>query len=192
MRARTLGDGAAMADGQRTGERVLRIIFPAHVDEQGRLHEASAVHAVVADGEWRQGSPDPLPMRNALSAAPLMPSLAKALAGGDPHLPDPAAVAAARARAADPVEEIKAEVARRLTRPGGRGKEGPSPGARSDLAASRAATERQDGKAAPLPARPSAAAKPEAEQASGSPRPPASRPVTLRAPDFPAGIPGEK
>lgn len=37
---------------RRTGEKVLRIMFPAYIDDRGRLHEASAVHAVVADGDW--------------------------------------------------------------------------------------------------------------------------------------------
>lgn len=37
---------------RRTGEKVLRIMFPAYIDDRGRLHEASAVHAVVAEGAW--------------------------------------------------------------------------------------------------------------------------------------------
>ncbi|WP_054437539.1 hypothetical protein [Novosphingobium sp. ST904] len=38
----------------RTRERVLRIVFPAQIDAAGRLHEQSAVHAVVEQGEWRE------------------------------------------------------------------------------------------------------------------------------------------
>ena len=38
----------------RTRERVLRIVFQPYIDERGRLHEATAVHAVVASGDWEQ------------------------------------------------------------------------------------------------------------------------------------------
>ncbi|WP_256869522.1 TraV family lipoprotein [Sphingobium lactosutens] len=106
----------------RSNERVLRIVFPAHIDARGRLHEASAVHAVVSQGEWLTSTDDnAAPTRTAMSAAPDMPSLAEAVASKeaaplevDPNLPDPAVVAAARARKADPVAAIKAEVAGRL------------------------------------------------------------------------------
>src|SRR3546814_9412180 len=43
----------AAADPARTREKVLRIVFQPYIDERGRLHEASAVRAVVANGEWR-------------------------------------------------------------------------------------------------------------------------------------------
>lgn len=36
----------------RTSEKVLRIVFPAHVDRAGRFREASAIHAVVERGSW--------------------------------------------------------------------------------------------------------------------------------------------
>lgn len=109
----------------RSSERVLRILFPSHIDAQGRLHESSAVHAVVSQGEWltwtdRSGAP----FRNAVSAAPAMPSLAEELASKevgptdvDPDLPDPAAVASARAGSTDPVAAIKADVSQRLKPP---------------------------------------------------------------------------
>src|SRR3546814_13747850 len=42
------------ADPARTREKVLRIVFQPYIDERGRLHEASAVRAVVANGEWQQ------------------------------------------------------------------------------------------------------------------------------------------
>src|SRR3546814_12580030 len=44
----------AAADPARTRETVLRIVFQPYIDERGRLHEASAVRAVVANGEWQQ------------------------------------------------------------------------------------------------------------------------------------------
>ena len=148
------------ASPSRSSERVLRIVFPAHIDERGRLHETSAVHAVVSEGEWLTWTDAAAaPGRNAMTAAPEMPSLAQALASNeaappelDPNLPDPAIVAAARARKADPVAAIKADVAGRLK---------PPPRAAD-------ASPAQSGKA-------------ESAQAA----PPAVRP-TVRAPSFPA------
>ncbi|WP_240334386.1 TraV family lipoprotein [Sphingobium estronivorans] len=110
------------AGATRTGERVMRVVFPAYIDERGRLHEASAVHAVVAQGEWQsaRASSEPAPTRNALAAAPNMPNLSEAVDRADtplavdPTLLTPAAVEAARARKADPVGAIKSDVARRL------------------------------------------------------------------------------
>ncbi|HEX7855091.1 MAG TPA: type IV conjugative transfer system lipoprotein TraV [Sphingobium sp.] len=114
-------------DARRTQERVLRIVFQPYIDRQGRLHEASAIHAVVQRGEWEQqvrASATVIPGWNAqaVAAAPL--SLADAVdradPGGvdvsaiDPNLPDAAVVSAARARAADPVAAIKSDVAARL------------------------------------------------------------------------------
>lgn len=129
--ARTAAVGQRLAIGQpdprRTQERVLRIVFQPYIDEQGRLHEASAIHAVVQSGEWQQqalASATAVPDRNARATAPAPISLAEAVdradpaiaevAAVDPNLPDPAAIAAARARAADPVGAIKSEVAARL------------------------------------------------------------------------------
>jgi len=114
----------------RTQERVLRIVFQPYIDGRGRLHEASAVHAVVHPGEWQSeaiASATPIPDAHA-SAVRQEPSLAEmvdrldtpaTLASIDPNLPDPAAGAAARTRKADPVGAIKADVAARLeARPG--------------------------------------------------------------------------
>jgi len=121
----------AVADAGRTQEKVLRIVFQPYIDERGRLHEASAVHAVVARGEWQQQAlmQASLPPRRTAAAASALPeSLADAvdradpplegLAVADPNAPDPAAVAAARARkpdaAPDPIRAIKADVRTRL------------------------------------------------------------------------------
>ncbi|WP_373886399.1 hypothetical protein [Sphingobium sp. CFD-2] len=100
---------------------MMRIVFPAHVDEMGRLHEASAIHAVVAPGEWRATASGPSPVRNALAAAPQMIERVETAGthgdvptATDPDLPDPGAVAAARMRAADPLARIKADVQQRL------------------------------------------------------------------------------
>lgn len=120
----------AAADAGRTQEKVLRIVFQPYIDERGRLHEASAVHAVVARGEWQQQAlmQASLPPRRTAAASALPESLADAvdradpplegLAAVDPNAPDPAAVAAARARkpdaAPDPISAIKADVRTRL------------------------------------------------------------------------------
>ena len=114
--------GPINATPGRSNERVLRIVFPAYVDEHGRLHEASAVHAVISQGEWLTWTDESAAAaRNAMTAAPEMPSLAEAMSSKeaaplevDPNLPDPAIVAAARARKVDPVAAIKADVSQRL------------------------------------------------------------------------------
>ncbi|MFH8654789.1 TraV family lipoprotein [Sphingomonas paucimobilis] len=109
----------------RTREKVLRIVFQPYVDDRGRLHESSAVHAVV-QSEWQaQVLADATPIPDSRSAeAPVQLSLADAVereAPGvvdvtafDPNMPDLGVVAAARARKSDPVAAIKADVASRL------------------------------------------------------------------------------
>ncbi len=120
----------------RTRERVLRIVFPAQIDASGRLHEQTAVHAVVERGEWSEalagnavaGTAEEVAAaagRDTLLAAveraepPMIETLAV-----DPDLPTPEAVAMARAQgnggevqSSDPVGDIKDQVARNLTTP---------------------------------------------------------------------------
>jgi len=120
----------------RTRERVLRIVFPAQIDASGRLHEQTAVHAVVERGEWSEalagnavaGTAEEVAAaagRDTLLAAveraepPMIETLAV-----DPDLPTPEAVAMARAQgnggevqSSDPVGDIKDQVARSLTTP---------------------------------------------------------------------------
>ncbi len=43
---------AISADAARTGERVLKIVFPAFVDTNGNLHDARAVHVVARSPDW--------------------------------------------------------------------------------------------------------------------------------------------
>lgn len=116
----------ATADPARTQEKVLRIVFQPYIDDRGRFHEASAVRAVVARGEWQEqallqpGSAQRLAVAAPGSAETLADAVDRAdppadgLLAVDPGVPDPAAVAAARARKADPVGAIKADVAARL------------------------------------------------------------------------------
>ena len=148
-------------DARRTQERVLRIIFQPYIDERGRLHEASAIHAVVQSGEWQQqvlADATSIPDRNAIAAGPQPESLADAVdradlatiqAGGmDPNLPDPAVVAAARARRIDPVKAIQTDVAARLAPKAGRT---PTPIPR-EIGKRQAETRSVDGAAQAIPA----------------------------------------
>lgn len=108
----------APGDTARTRERVLRIVFQPYIDEHGRLHEATAVHAVVASGDWQRrfastpaNALAPSAITGSISLADAVeradPSrISRALATGD--LPAPEAIAAARARKADPRTAIRA------------------------------------------------------------------------------------
>ncbi|MET0521792.1 MAG: conjugal transfer protein [Jiangellaceae bacterium] len=53
--------GAGVA---RTNQKVLKIVFPAHVDRQGRYHETAAIRAVVDNGAWlaEAKAADPTPV----------------------------------------------------------------------------------------------------------------------------------
>lgn len=114
----------------RSQERVLRIVFPAQIDAAGRLHEQTVVHAVVERGDWQQAlagnavATTPAQVRAATGGDTLLAAIDRAdqplAADGealvDPDMPTAAAVAAvAAARAqADPVGDIKDQVARQL------------------------------------------------------------------------------
>lgn len=58
---------------QRTGERTLRIVFPAHVDEVGTLHDEAVAWAVVEAPQWfaelgaRTTPPSPAPIARQVS-----------------------------------------------------------------------------------------------------------------------------
>ncbi|MBA3895672.1 MAG: hypothetical protein H0X36_00725 [Sphingomonadaceae bacterium] len=77
----------------RTSEKVLRIVFPAHVDRLGRYREATAIHAVVERGAWMSASdsrPAPVvgmvaPDGPQLALADQAPSLAE-LASASPEV----------------------------------------------------------------------------------------------------------
>lgn len=123
------GFETAAAKPARSQERVLRIVFPAQIDAAGRLHEQTAVHAVVERGDWQHAlassavATTPAQVRAATGGDTLLaaidradqPLVADDDAGIDPDMPTAAAVAAARAQA-DPVGDIKDQVARRLSR----------------------------------------------------------------------------
>lgn len=91
---RTAAVGQRLSIGQpdprRTQERVLRIVFQPYIDAQGRLHEASAIHAVVQSGEWQQqalASATAIPDRNARAMVPAPISLAEAVDRADRQTP---------------------------------------------------------------------------------------------------------
>ena len=97
--------------------KVLRIVFPAHVDRAGRYHETSVVRASVDSGAWiaaTDGHGPELAQTNVLSVNPgilsqlgsapstaISSGEASAMPGAavDPGAPSAQAVAAARARA---------------------------------------------------------------------------------------------
>ena len=80
----------------RTSEKVLRIVFPAHVDRQGRYREASAIHAVVERSGWAdtaysasaQASASSDGVGPRLASADQGPSLAE-MAAASPEVPFP-------------------------------------------------------------------------------------------------------
>lgn len=172
----------------RSQDKVLRIVFPAYVDDRGRLHEASAIRAVVETGQWRQAVAAASPVAGPLAAVPVPAgaSLAEAVdradpplaVNADPDMPSPEAVAAARAKL-DPIAAIKAEVATRVaTRP-----------ARQRSRVSSTPTRAVTPPAGPV-AQPTAGAGTQqltAREAS----PAAARPV-VRASNFPAAVTEER
>jgi len=201
---------AAPADLSRTQEKVLRIVFQPYIDGRGRLHEASAVRAVVARGDWQDGFPATASAKPELGAssppgvpgAGDAPSLAAAVdyvdppleAGPrvDPNLPDPAVVAAARARGAQSATAAKAGGTARSdaaapTKPAASlpAKGTPGPAAES-VAAPKSDPPRATGTASPQAnggARGSAGVG-----ASAAAAPPAPT-KAMKAGSFPAGVP---
>lgn len=49
----------AAAEPARSGEKVLRIVFPSHIDRAGRFHETAAIHAVVERAGWTTAAAAP-------------------------------------------------------------------------------------------------------------------------------------
>lgn len=98
---------AAWAKPMRSGEKVLRIVFPAHIDSAGRFRETTAIHAVVERAAWMAGAPAPAPPVRIAAATIEMPAEVYAEAGmrslGE------LASAAPEVRFPDPVAAIDAE-----------------------------------------------------------------------------------
>ena len=61
----------AAVEPVRSNEKVLRIVFPAHIDASGRFREASAIHAVVERGQWMAAAQvQAVPVRTSAIQAP--------------------------------------------------------------------------------------------------------------------------
>ncbi len=77
-----LADGTAPA---RTSDRVLRVVFPAHIDADGIYREQSAAHAVVENGAWAEAlggkpaNPRGVPALRAAGVVPAAPAAPSAL-----------------------------------------------------------------------------------------------------------------
>ena len=108
---------ASAGEAVPTGQKVLRIVFPAHVDGGGRYHDTSIVRAVVDNGSWMKASATysvPLASTVNLTVNPdILAQLDNAVQSDpprqlsvlDPNLPSTDAVAAARARGAAPASK---------------------------------------------------------------------------------------
>ena len=78
-----LADGTAPA---RTSDRVLRVVFPAHIDADGIYREQSAAHAVVESGAWAEAlggkpvNPRGVPALRAAGVVPTSSAAPSALA----------------------------------------------------------------------------------------------------------------
>jgi conjugal transfer pilus assembly protein TraV len=114
------GNGGSVA--VRTGERMLTILLPAHVDEAGVLHDAATVHAVVEQPAWTFASvaePTSIPE---FSRSPAPSSLREAVAGASAPVieglesppaqaPQPFSATASTARIPDPAAPSAAAIA---------------------------------------------------------------------------------
>ena len=100
----------ASAMPKRSGEKVLRIVFPAHVDGAGRFRETTAVHAVVERGAWMSANatvvaPPRVPAEDMPAARPVDTSSLTQRSLSD------LAASAPEVRFPDPVAEADAEIA---------------------------------------------------------------------------------
>ena len=91
----------------RSGERVLRIVFPSHIDPAGRFRETTAIHAVVERAIWMTAPAAPAPR---ISAVTLEGSSRQVAESGMRSLGELASTAP-EVRFPDPVASIDAESA---------------------------------------------------------------------------------
>jgi conjugal transfer pilus assembly protein TraV len=114
------GNGGSVA--VRTGERMLTILLPAHVDEAGMLHDAATVHAVVEQPAWTFASVAEPTSISEFSRSPAPSSLREAVAGASAPVieglesppaqaPQPFSVTASTARIPDPAAPSAAAIA---------------------------------------------------------------------------------
>lgn len=116
----TSGKGGSVAI--RTGERMLTILLPAHVDEAGVLHDAATVHAVVEQPAWTFASVAEPTSISEFSRSPAPSSLREAVAGASAPVieglesppaqaPQPFSATASAARIPDPAAPSAAAIA---------------------------------------------------------------------------------
>lgn len=79
--------GIASDDLARTAERTMRIVFPAHVDAAGTLHDEAVAWAVVENPQWAAA----LRRREGSDTPPLMRQLRKQLKAAQSAVSTPAA-----------------------------------------------------------------------------------------------------
>ncbi len=114
------GKGGSVA--VRTGERMLTILLPAHVDEAGVLHDAATVHAVVEQPAWTFASVGEPTSLSEFSRSPAPSSLREAVAGASApaieglesppaQAPQPFSATASAARIPDPAAPSAAAIA---------------------------------------------------------------------------------
>jgi conjugal transfer pilus assembly protein TraV len=104
------GTVTAAREPVRSGEKVLRIVFPAHIDGSGRFREVTAIHAVVERGSWLEASNTLVAPRVAASSGDRRKAaqLAASSASGMPTLADIAS-SAPEMQFHDPVAAIDAQ-----------------------------------------------------------------------------------
>lgn len=193
--ARQEGQGrlaAVRPDLVHRERRVLKVVFPSYVDGAGNFHEPRVVHTVADEGGWMQLSTvAPTPVLARSSTGPSIPEASAAMPAGsaEPTLaasgrapaapPDPRAVAAARARdgaarAANPIDAIKAEVDARL------GQSAKAPGgivASPETGTSPSDVQPSDGTTGQAASRPEGASQPPATGEATPINPPAQFPA---------------
>jgi conjugal transfer pilus assembly protein TraV len=90
--AHPISRGVTGGDTARTGERTLRIVFPAHVDEAGILHDEAVAWAVVETPRWaaemRRKPDDAPPLMRQLRRQLKDAQRPKADAGTEATVPD--------------------------------------------------------------------------------------------------------
>ena len=91
----------------RSGEKVLRIVFPSHIDRAGRFRETTAIHAVVERAVWTTA---PAASARRISAVTLEGSSRQVAESGMRSLGELAS-SAPEVRFPDPVSSIDAESA---------------------------------------------------------------------------------
>ena len=89
----------------RSGEKVLRIVFPSHIDRAGRFRETTAIHAVVERAVWTTASASPVPRMSAVT----LPEPSQQFADSTIRSLGELASAAPEVRFPDPVAVIDAQ-----------------------------------------------------------------------------------